>query len=281
MSGLWCSIMNGSTNKFSSSGLADNAELKAILFALGSCFLFIGFLAAVQRSGAMDIKPVVKVRVSPQPPPPPPAPLITERVPDMNDRFRVVPTNFKGLDFATHSYGDYQLSDGTNRHLVLIDGKFRDFGDASNWFDLNDVFYTDLTGDGKPEAIVMITHLECGRTCDGGKNLLYVFSQKSGVVNQILKYESGSGLEGCSLKSLVVKNGRLSLDLFGRCPQPAGTSQEFVTQETYNLTRLDFSFNGTELVQKNKTVLLVPNRHEVSYGVEVRITDNRTPEHEL
>ncbi len=266
------------TNKFTSSGSADSSELKAIVFALASCFLFIGFLAAVQRASALNPKPAVKVRLSP---PPPPAPRITERPSDMNDRFRVVPTNFQGLDFATHSYGDYKLSDGTNRNLVLIDGKFRDFGDSSNWFDLNDVFYTDLTGDGKPEAIVMITHLECGRTCDGGKNLVYVYSTKYGVMNQILKYESGSGLEGCSLKSLVVKNGRLSLELFGRCPQPAGTSQEFVTQETYNLTRLDFSFNGTELVQKNKTVLVVPNHNEVSYGVEVRITDNRTPEHEL
>ena len=48
-------------------------------------------------------------------------------------------------------------------NLVLIDGQFREFSEIrQHWFDLNDVFYTDLTGDGSPEAIVMLTHLECG-----------------------------------------------------------------------------------------------------------------------
>jgi len=270
--------MKCSTNSFKNGKWADCAEVKALVFALASCFLFIGFLAAVQRSRAMDVKPV-KIHVSP-----PPLPSrITERAPDMNERFRVVPSNFKGSDFWTRSYGNYKLSDGTKRELVLVDGKFRDFGNSSNWFDLSDVFYTDLTGDGTPEAIVMITHLECGRTCDGGKTLIYIYSHRYGVLHEILKYESGSGLEGCSLKSLIVKNERLSLDLFGRCPK-AGDPQEFITHEsdkTYNLTRLDFAFDGLLLTQKNRTVRMVPNRNEVSYGVEVRISDVRPPEHEL
>ena len=85
----------------------------------------------------------------------------------------------------------------------------------SRWFDLNDVFYTDLTGDDSPEAIVMLTHLECGRSCDGGKNLIYIYSLNAGSFKEILNYETGSGEAGCSLKSLIVKTKSFPLSCLG------------------------------------------------------------------
>lgn len=199
----------------------------------------------------------------------------------MNTKFRVVPSNFSGIDFRTRSYGSYQLSDGRNRELVLVDGQLREFGNSQqHWFDLKDVFYTDLTSDGSPEAIVMLTHLECGQLCDGGKDLVYVYSQdypQDYPMNEILEYESGSGLAGCSLKSLTVKNRKLTLDLFGKCPPGSGIIGEFVHQDTYDLTRIEFFFNGKQLVPKKTTLHTVPNRGEINYGVDVRIDDDRTP----
>jgi len=274
--------MKCSTNSFKSCGPANRAELKALVFALASCFVFIGFLLAIDRSAAPNVRPTTRIHISapaPPPPPPIPAPRITERPPDRNQAFRIVPSNFKGIDFENRSYGDYRSSNGAKRELVLVDGGFRQFGDSSQSFNLNDVFYTDLTGDGVPEAIVMITHIECAPTCDAGKNLLYVYSQKDGL-KEILKYESGSGMEGCSLKSLTVKNGRMVLELFGRCPNPRA-SNILEIHDTYDLTRVGFSFNGKKLVETGKTFLKVPNDHEVSYGVEVRINENRTPEQDL
>ncbi len=261
-------------NSFKGSGMADRAELRAVVFALASCFIFIGFLVAINRSPSRIVASTTKIHISP--PPPPPAPRITERPADRNQMFRIVPTNFMGVDFENRSYGDYRSPNGAKRELVLTDGGFREFGDTSQWFNLNDVFYTDLTGDGVPEAIVMMTHIECSPTCDAGKNLLYVFSETDGL-KEILKYESGSGMEGCSLRSLTVKNGRMALELFGRCPNPE-PSNILDISERYDLTRVEFSFNGTKLVEKGKTFRTVPNRNEVNYGVDVRITDNRTPE---
>ncbi len=270
--------MKCSTVSFKFSGPADSSEKKAILFAVLSCLLFIGFLAVVQRLAPRNRR-VTQIHVSPPPLPVKPVtpPQLAERPPDFNSRFRVVPANFKGINFATRSYGDYQLSDGKYQDLVLIDGQFREFGDSQHWFDLDDVLYTDLTGDGSPEAIVMMTHLECGRMCDGGKNLIYVYSQNY-PIQEILKYESGSGIEGCSLKSLTVKNRQLTLDLFGKCPPPSGILDDFVRRETYDLTRIEFFFNGKQLVPKKKTVLTLPNRGEVTYGVDVLIDDDRIPE---
>ena len=273
--------MKCSMNSFKSSGPADRAELKAVVFALASCFVFIGFLVGVHRSAARNVRPVTKIRISPPPPPaPPPAVRITERRPDRNEAFRVVPSNFRGLDFESRSYGDYRSSNGTIRDLVLIDGQFREFGDSSHWFDLNDVFYTDLTGDGIPEALVMMTHLECSRMCDGAKNLIYVYSQNPRL-QEILKYESGSGIEGCSLKSLTVEKKQLTLDSFGKCPPASGIIGDFVRYDTFDITRTEFAFNGKRLVPKKKTFLTLPNNQEVNYGVDVRISENRTPEHEL
>lgn len=277
----WYLTMKCSTNFFKCSGPADPAEKKAILFAVLSCLLFIGFLTVVQRLTPRTRR-ATRIHVS-QPPlpvkPVTPAP-VRERPPDLNSRFRVVPANFKGINFATRSYGDYRLQNGKNRDLVLIDGQFREFGDLQHYFDLDDVLFTDLTGDGSPEAIVMMTHLECGGKCDGGKNLIYVYSQNY-PMQEILKYESGSGMEGCSLKSLTVKNRRLTVELFGRCPQPAGVTTEFVRRETYEVTRVEFFFNGKQLVPRPSTFLTIRDRNEVSYGVEVRISDERTPEHEF
>jgi hypothetical protein len=268
-------------NSFNPSAPADAGEVKAILFALVSCFIFIGFLTAFQGRSVKVAKTSTRIRVYAPPPPEMPVPPLrvpdAPSPPDMNARFREVPPNFRGIDFATRSYGNYEFSNGTNRELVLVDGQFREFGNSQqNWFDLNDVVYTDLTGDGSPEAIVLLTHLECGRMCDGGKNLVYIYSQNH-PLQEILKYESGSGIEGCSLKSLTVKNRQLTLDLFGKCPPPSGIIDDFIQRETYDLTRVEFFFNGKQLVPKKKTVLTLPNRGEVSYGVEVRIDDKSSP----
>jgi hypothetical protein len=280
MAALRCWVMRCFTNGFKCGGSAVQGELKAVLFAVLSCLLFIGFLAVISSTPRRERR-VSRVYLNPPPPPPLlPAPRLAERPPDLNSRFRIVPSNFKGISFETRSYGYYRLSDGTNRNLTLIDGQFRDFGNSSNWFDLNDVYYTDLTGDGYPEAIALLTHLECGRTCDGGKSLFYVYSQTGGL-KEILKYESGSGFDGCSLKSLIVKNGRLTLELFGRCPNQEPTNI-LAIRDMSHLTRVEFSFNGKKLVEKGRTVLTVPDNNEVNYGVDVRITDDRTPDsHEL
>ena len=270
------------TNFFKCSGPADPAEKKAILFAVLSCLVFIGFISVVSRLAGPRRVRINNVRVSQPPVPVKPVtpPQFAERPRDLNSRFRVAPANFKGINFATRSYGSYRLSEGENHELVLIDGQFREFGETKHWFDLDDVLYTDLTGDGNPEAIVMMTHLQCGSKCDGGKNLIYVYSQNN-PMEEILKYESGSGMEGCSLKSLTVTNRRLALELFGRCPQSAGASSEFVRRDTYEVTRVEFFFNGKQLVPKPSMYLTLPDRNEVNYGVEVRINDGRPAEYQF
>jgi len=277
--------MKSFLNSCNSGKPADPAEVKAILFAAGACVLFIGFLTAFQRSETRHHTVVTSYKAPPPAVPVPPV-TITEPPPppavDMNARFRVVPANFRGINFMTHNYGTYEFSDGSSRDLVLVDGKSREFENSQQQlFDLVDVLYTDLTGDGSPEAIVLLTHLECSPQCDGGKNLVYVYSQND-QMQEILKFESGSGIDGCSLKSINVMNGRLTLDLFGKCPQSLEASPEPVKRDTLYVTRVEYVFNGTWLVPKKRSYVSVPDRHEENYGVEKNIVDRHVPaSHEL
>jgi len=276
------------TGCYVNSGPIDPAEFKAVMFALGVCFLFIGFLTVAHRLAPGNRRPIEHTRISqastlpPRPienspvlevPAPPQAPM------ELNPRFRSVPRNFEHVDFKTRSYGKYWLSDGEEVDLSLIDGQYRNVGASSHWFDFNDVYFTDLTGDGRPEAIVMLSHLECRGACDGGRNLIYIYEANYLIdsFKEILKYETGSGIDGCSLKTLTVKNRRLSLELFGKCPEVIGHFNDPVKRGAYDVTRLDFAFDGALLVQKKKTVFTVPDCHEVSYGPEIRIEDERSP----
>ncbi|HEV8428479.1 MAG TPA: hypothetical protein VGQ41_11320 [Pyrinomonadaceae bacterium] len=270
-----------------SSGAPDSSEIKAVLFALLACLLFIGFLTAFHWLGPRNRRQVTIIR-SDQVPPPPlrpfekprSAPQVSVEVPpppfDLNARFRVVPSNFRTIDFKNHSYGNYRLSDGRDVDLALTGGQFRHYGGSSHWFDFNDAYYTDLTGDGSPEAIVMLTHLECFKTCDGGKNLLFIYGLNSQGFSEILRYESGSGQGGCSLRSLTVKNRRLALELYGKCPQRAGQSNDWVIRDTFDVTRIDFALKGQHLVPKKSTVFTVSECNEVSYAVEVHIENERS-----
>ena len=256
----------------------NSSELKAVLFALAACFLFIGLLTAANRSRPGKHRYAARDRTYQIPPPPVQVPeVVTEMPPpppDVNEPFRYAPKMFQVYDFKNRSYGNYKLSDGKEVDLALINGRFRQYGNTSHWFDLNDVFYSDVTGDGAVEAIALLTHLECSSSaCDGGKSLIYIYSLDNGSFDEILKYESGSGINGCSVKSLIVKKRQFALELFGRCPEPTTVTADNVRRETYDLTRVDFRFDGKQLVSRKKTYFTVPDCGEVTSGVQVRISE--------
>lgn len=266
-------------------GPRDPAELKAVLCAVCACFLFIGFLTVAQRLGPgrghhinrnrmqiVSSAPPVPLENPPVPEAPPPP-----RPPDGNDRFRVVPRNFAQVDFRNRSYGNYTFADGEIAQLTLNSGRFIRTNTSSDWFDYIDTVYTDLTGDGIREAIVLLNHLECGPSCDGGKSLIYVYSSNyvTEGVNELLRYESGSGLKGCSVRSLNVKNEKLSVELFGHCSNLSGPPINGTSPEA-QMTRVDFRFDGEYLLPGKKTYFRMPDRDEVNWGVQIKIDEDQS-----
>jgi hypothetical protein len=142
---------------FSKVGPFDHTERKALLMAFLACAVFIAF--------------------------------VTVSSVDPLESFRFVPENFRGVDFKNFSYGVYLTADDKPVSLNLTDGKM---WDASGWFNLQDVYYKDITGDGRLEAIVRLLHLRCNGSCDGGADMFYIYTMRNGKLKSLWQYETGS-----------------------------------------------------------------------------------------
>jgi len=118
--------------------------------------------------------------------------------------------------------------------------------DDSGWFNLQDVYYRDLTGDGSPEAIVRLLHLRCHGTCDGGSDILYIYSRRNGKLKNIWRYETGSYAYGCGLKSITFQDKEITMQLFGRCSTQAMVSPGPAKFLVEDLTFSIFEFDGRQ-----------------------------------
>lgn len=107
------------------------------------------------------------------------------RLEKLNETFRSVPDEFKKVDFENFSY-PYKFSYNQRKLSISLKkgGNYvYDFEYDRGWFDFYDVFFVDLTGDDKKEAIAMLWHISCGASCDGGSGLFYVYSIQNSKPN--------------------------------------------------------------------------------------------------
>jgi hypothetical protein len=240
---------------------ADRAELKAVLFALLVCGVFIALLNGVYPRSVRIRKRSHEELTLPTPlpphksfeyelPPPPPA--------DSLQRFRVVPENFRQFDFKNHWYGLYSFPNGIEIDLTLYESELI-LPNRSGWFSLRDVYYKDVTGDGRAEAIVRLSHVKCGGACSSAE-LFYIYSVQNGLLKTLWQYETGSYGYRCGLKSFTVTNRQLVVELFGWCPKPSTeyplTSKFMVKDLTFSLFEFDgqrFSLQSIEYFPTSPT----------------------------
>ena len=197
----------------------------------------------------------------------------TEKPPDPNDRFRGVPENFAHINFQNWRYGQYGFGE-EQLDLVLTAGEQdtrEKEGGGGQRFSLTGVLYTDVTGDRTPEAIVRISHVQCGGSCDGGSDLFYVYQSGKNGVRRIWMYETGSMGYGCGLKSVTLTKKQIVVEMFGQCWEPASsfaTSGKFMVRD---VTRSVFIFNGKRFIKRSTEVTAAPVRGLRSYTPEVHI----------
>jgi hypothetical protein len=227
---------------FTEFGPFDRTEKKALLVAALFCAVFVVLISVSVPAKRVHKKPLPVVPVITPHEPPPPA------YADPLERFRFVPENFTDVDFQNFSYGAYQSSELKPLSLTLNDGKM---WDSSGWFNLQDVYYKDITGDGSPEAIVRLLHLRCHGSCDGGSDLFYIYSRRNGKLKNIWRYETGSYAYGCGLKSLMVGDKAIIMDLFGRCSTQAMVSPGPAKYLVEDLTSTVFEFDGRQFTTKS------------------------------
>lgn len=137
-----------------------------------------------------------------------------------NEKFRQVPDEFKAVDFENFKYP----------HVRLKNGEYDD-SDSNNplaghqSFSLGDVFYVDLNGDDKREAVVLISAVGCGASCDGGREIIYFYSSQNGKAKYLDSIETGANAGGCSLKSFTIENKKIIVEQFGRCVRDAAIDE--------------------------------------------------------
>lgn len=190
-----------------------------------------------------------------------------------NEKFKIAPKDFKQIDFKNHSY-PYKFSYDRKRKLniILRDGKYEyDFNNGPGWFDLSDVYYVDLTNDGKAEAIVMLWHVSCGVSCDGGAGLFYIYTVHQNKLKPIWQFETGSMKYGCGLKSFVVKNRKITMELFRKCSNVRDESG--ATFRAENITGFTFVFNGGKIVEEKREFISAPERDTRNYHPEISISE--------
>ncbi|MEN3327141.1 MAG: hypothetical protein V7638_1948 [Acidobacteriota bacterium] len=231
---------------FTETGPFDRTEKKALLVAASFCAVFVILLSVSVPAKRVHKKPLTLVSMPPvtrQFDPPRPSHV------DPLDSFRLIPANFTGVDFQNFSYGVYDSPELKRLTLTLTDGKM---WDDSGWFNLQDVYYKDLTGDRSPEAIVRLLHLRCHGSCDGGSDVFYIYSRRNGKLKNIWRYETGSYAYGCGLKSLMVGDTVMIMDLFGRCSTEAMFSPGPAKYLVEDLTSTVFEFDGRQFTTKSK-----------------------------
>jgi len=193
---------------------------------------------------------------------------------DANKKFRIVPQTFEHVDFKNHSFGHYRLASGKTLKLTLKDGEHTyDYPLVDQgWLVLNDVYYTDTNGDGTPEAVVILWHVQCGGSCDGGSALIYIYAAHKRKLQTLWRYETGSLAYGCGLKSFSLENRQITVETFGTCPRSARDypgPAKFVIE---NMTRSVFRFNGRRFIRRRLEFISGPARDVKNYRSEIRIS---------
>ncbi len=197
------------------------------------------------------------------------------RLEKQNQLFRDVPNEFKKIDFQNFSY-PYKFSYNQKTISVPLkkdeDYKYDIEGDRG-WFEVYDVFFVDLTGDDKKEAIVLLWHVSCGVSCDGGSGLFYVYSIQQSKPNLLWQFETGSLAYGGGLKSFHTKNKKITIEEFDKCSAEEekpnwGCDSKFAAKD---IIRLTFGFNGKKFGQESKEIIPTPASSVMNYRAEISI----------
>jgi len=255
---------------YKASSNADHSERIAKLvaaFVTFGCVCFFVLVSKPEQQSPRWISTVPVATPLPSLEPPP-------KSVDPNQEFRSVPGRWASVDFTHYSYGPYKFYGGRKIRLSLKNGEYQyDFGDDDRgWFSLRDVYYFDVTGDLIPDAIVNLSHVECSVSCDGGANLLFIYSiNAEGRVKELFRYETGSYAFGCGLKSVTLERKKVSLELFGRCPRPAMNDfgpGKFMVKD---LTQLDFWFSEKGFLETKMEYVSTDVTDVKNYQAEFRI----------
>ncbi len=194
---------------------------------------------------------------------------VRKEIENRNAEFEIVPDEWKKVDFENFKFPVTTLKNGENDER----GKKYVGGDS---FSLSGVYYIDLTGDDKKEAVVFLYTLSCSGSCDGGSETIYFYKSSKGKAELLDEIATGSKSGSCSLKSFKVQGKKITLEQFGRCE----TDNNFEENARYSckfcvkdMTRSAYSFDDLELNKELSEVFETPEVNVMNYLYKVNINN--------
>lgn len=187
-----------------------------------------------------------------------------------NEKFREVPVEWEKVDFKNFRYDFGKIVNGeyeSEEDKKYVGGLTFSFGD---------MFYVDLVGDKKKEAIVFIWEVLCGGSCNGGAIIPYFYKIQNGKVKLIDEIRTGSRSGGCFIKSFRLENKEIYLEQFGRCKKDSSfyEDREFICKFCVSgLTKSVYSFNKSRLDRKSVEEIESENVEINGYLPEISIND--------
>ncbi len=201
-----------------------------------------------------------------------------EKLEKQNAPFKVVPEEFSKVDFKNFNYSSSRekkiipLKNGSYEYEYKGNGCIVCGGEK---YYLSDVYFLDLTGDAKKEAIVLLSVLSCGGSCDGGAKFSYVYSIVKNNPKLIWRFETGSLGYGMGLKSFTVRDKKIIIEQFGgyisKKDEKKGIGMNKFHSE--NTTLSIFGFNGKKITQEKQEIISVPTRNVMNYLAEISINE--------
>lgn len=86
----------------------------------------------------------------------------------------------------------------------------------------------------------------------------------------------GSKSDGCALKSLAIKDKKITVEQFGRCSKESNDKKRNVYSCKFcvkDLARSTYFINNTKLIEESRSTAEEPERDIVNYSAEVNINE--------
>lgn len=187
-----------------------------------------------------------------------------------NSRFQEVPEEFKNVGWDNFKFPKFRLKDGEYEEI------YKKHPGGTSYI-LGEVFYLDLIGDAKKEAVVFVWKVSCGVSCDGGSKTIYFYFLRTGKPALLDSLETGCRSCGCFIKSFKIENKKIHLEQFGNCRKDSlrDDSSGYVCKFcAKNITKSVYSFNQkATLVRNSVEIVETPVHNVINYETEMIINE--------
>jgi hypothetical protein len=196
-----------------------------------------------------------------------------------NAKFRVAPEEFKEIDFENFRFRNLSgLDYRQSRYITLKNGEF-EYEEKNilggTRYSLGEIFYVDLAGNEKKEAVVFVYSLSCGASCDGGSATIYFYSAENNKPILLGMIQTGSTAYGCNTKSFAIRNKTIYLEQFGRCNGSINEDNHLYSSKfcVKDLTKTVYYFQNSKFVKTANNVEVTPETNVMNYFPEISIND--------